>query len=164
VASVEGYRVKGRVVSAVVALALTIAGGLVQQLEGTRYKAYPDPATRGAPWTICEGHTKGVKPGDTATPAQCEAWRKQDLAEANDAVDRCISTPLSANERGALIVAVINAGPSIVCGSTLQRKANAGDHVGMCAELSRWVYANGKAMPGLVNRQATVRAVCEKNP
>lgn len=153
---------KGRVISAAIALALTIAGGLVTQLEGTRYTAYPDPATKGAPWTICEGHTRGVKPGDTATREQCDAYLKADLAEANDAIDRCITAPLSVNERAALMSGVINAGPDLVCGSTLQRKANAGDHAGMCAELSRWVYANGERNKGLANRRAVERELCER--
>ncbi len=140
---------KGRVLSAALALALTIAGGLVTQLEGTRYTAYPDPATKGAPWTICEGHTRGVKPGDTATREQCDAFLRADLAEANDAIDRCITEPSSVNERAALISGVINAGPGLVCGSQHSNaRRHAGDHAGMCAELSRWVYANGERNEG----------------
>jgi lysozyme len=153
--------VKGRLIPMAVTLALTIAGAMVTQMEGTRYTAYPDPATKGAPWTICEGHTRGVKPGDTATREQCDAFLKADLLEANDAIDRCITAPLSVNERAALLSAEINLGPAVVCGSTLQRKANAGDKPGMCAELSRWIMADGKRMQGLVNRRAVERAQCE---
>ncbi|KAF1005460.1 MAG: Lysozyme RrrD [Luteibacter sp.] len=153
---------KGRVVTGVAALALSIAAGLVAKFEGTRYTAYPDPATKGAPWTICEGHTRGVKQGDTATRAQCDDYLRQDLAEANDAIDRCITAPLSVNQRAALISAVVNAGPPLVCGSTLQRKANAGDLAGMCAELSRWTWAAGRQLPGLVRRRAEERVLCER--
>lgn len=158
----EGASVKGRVATGVAALALSIAAGLVAKFEGSRYAAYPDPATRGAPWTICEGHTRGVKQGDTATRAQCDEYLRQDLAEANNAIDRCITSPLSVNQRAALISAVVNAGPPLVCGSTLQRRANAGDLAAMCAELSRWTWAAGRQLPGLVRRRAEERALCER--
>lgn len=153
---------KGRIAPGVVAVAISMAVGLVAQFEGTRFAAYPDPATRGAPWTICEGHTRGVKQGDTATRAQCDEYLRQDLAEANDAIDRCITAPLSVKQRAALISAVVNAGPPLVCGSTLQRKANAGDQAGMCAELSRWTWAAGRQLPGLVRRRAEERSLCEQ--
>ena len=154
---------KGRVATGVAALALSLAAGLVAKFEGTTYAAYPDPATKSAPWTICEGHTQDVKAGDVATRAQCDEYFSQDLAAANDAIDRCIAKPLSVNQRAALVSAVVNAGPPLVCGSTLQRKANAGDLAGMCAELSRWTWAAGRQLPGLVRRRAEERALCEKS-
>lgn len=158
----QGTRMKTAVRPALIAAALFAAAGLVSRFEGTRYTAYPDPATKGAPWTICEGHTRGVKQGDTATRAQCDEYLHQDLAEANDAIDRCISRPLGVNQRAALVSAVVNAGAPLVCGSTLQRKANAGDLAGMCAELSRWTWAAGRQLPGLVRRRAEERALCER--
>ncbi|WP_405045477.1 glycoside hydrolase family protein [Pseudomonas aeruginosa] len=45
--------------------------------------------------------------------------------------------------------------------STLLRKLNAGDVRGACAELSRWVYAGGKKLGGLVRRRAAERELCE---
>lgn len=50
-----------RVLTGLAGLAITIAAAFVAPWEGTRYTAYPDPATGGVPWTICEGHTAGVK-------------------------------------------------------------------------------------------------------
>ena len=46
-------------------MALTTAGyRLIQSWEGCRLRAYPDPASGGAPWTIGYGHTgPQVKPG-----------------------------------------------------------------------------------------------------
>src|ERR1700761_956355 len=43
--------------------AIAIATLLTTYSEGEVYKAYPDPATHAAPWTICNGHTRGVKKG-----------------------------------------------------------------------------------------------------
>ncbi|WP_369127544.1 lysozyme, partial [Xenorhabdus bovienii] len=45
----------------------------IQQWEGLKLKAYPDPATGGIPWTIGYGHTKDVKPGQVITEQQAEA-------------------------------------------------------------------------------------------
>lgn len=149
-----------KIVAGTLAGALTIATGLIVKWEGTRYRAYPDPATGGAPWTICTGHTKGVKPGDVATPEQCAAYLKADELEAASAVAECIDVPLTENQLGALVSATFNLGPQVVCGSTLQRKANAGDIRGACMELDRWINAAGKPMRGLVLRRADERPVC----
>lgn len=130
--------------------------------EGRPLTAYADP---GVGWdlpTICYGHTHGVHRGDTATPAQCEAWLVSDMTESMDLVQKLVHVPLSPNELAAYGDFVFNAGPGKFAGSTMLRKLNAGDHAGACAELSRWVYAGGKSMPGLVNRRATVRAICER--
>ena len=144
---------------AILGAAGAIAGGLIVKWEGTRYEAYrPVP---GDPWTICVGHTRGVKEGDTATQEQCDAYLAEDMAIAAQTVSRCITYPLTVSARAALISGVFNIGPSLVCGSTLQRKANAGDIAGMCAELSRWVYAGGKRYRGLENRRADERRLCE---
>ena len=43
---------------------------LIKVSEGFVPHAYPDPASGGDPWTIAYGHTAGVRPGDTCTPAQ----------------------------------------------------------------------------------------------
>ena len=61
-------------------------------------------------------------------------------------------------------IAAFNVGNARFCSSTLARKANAGDMAGACAELSRWTYAGGKPLPGLVKRRATERAICESQP
>ncbi|MDE9528303.1 lysozyme, partial [Xenorhabdus bovienii] len=51
----------------------------IQQWEGLKLKAYPDPATGGIPWTIGYGHTKDVKPGQVITEQQAEAFLHDDL-------------------------------------------------------------------------------------
>lgn len=115
----------------------------------------------GDPWTICDGHTKGVHEGMRATPEQCERWRNEDIDDAMGVVARCINAPLTAGQLGALTDGVFNLGPQLVCGSTLQRKANAGDLAGACAELRRWIYAHGKVYTGLVRRRSDEQAICE---
>lgn len=152
-------RVKYKIAAAVVAAGLTIATSLAVMWEGgPRYVAFKPIPTD--PWTICHGHTRGVTQGMTATREQCEQWLREDMQEASQAVQRCIDWPLTANQFGAFSDASFNIGPRVVCGSTLQRKANAGDIRGACDELARWTFAGGKHYRGLANRRADERAVC----
>ncbi|MDD0832080.1 lysozyme, partial [Escherichia coli] len=96
------------------------------------------------------------------TDEQCKQFLQEDLAEANDGVNACISVPISVHERAALISFTYNVGRGKLCGSTLAKKANKGEP--FCAELSKWVYAGGKIRKGLVNRRVAERQLCEKTP
>src|SRR6478609_1882449 len=63
---------------------------LVSPWEGRELRAYPDPATGGAPWTICDGDTKGVKPGMVETPAGCDKRLVRRMEEFRTQLVRCI--------------------------------------------------------------------------
>ena len=139
------------------ALVLAIAGALGLHYEGMRTTAYSDPV---GVLTICAGHTQGVQAGDVATVAECEQYMREDMREANGYVRQCITRPLPITVEAAFTDAAYNIGPSVVCGSTLQRKANSGDIEGACKELMRWVYAGGEIMPGLVNRRTAEVNLC----
>ncbi|MFT3805420.1 lysozyme [Arenimonas sp.] len=141
---------------------LGIAAALVAKWEGVRYPVYPDPATGGAPYTVCYGHTgPEVKLGQTYTKEQCGILLEHDLAIAQAIVRKCIKAPMLEHQEASLISATFNIGPRIVCGSTLQAMANAGNWVGACAQLSRWNKAAGRVMRGLTLRRMDERAVCE---
>lgn len=142
----------------VAALAVAIAASLGSYYEGTRHAAYPDPA--GGPWTICQGHTQGVKPGDTATDDECLAYLQQDMGTAYAAVGRCIKVTLTVAQAAAFTDAVYNLGPAVVCGSTLSKLANAGDIRGACEQLPLWDHAGGQVMPGLLARRQAERDLC----
>ncbi|NHZ78454.1 glycoside hydrolase family protein [Massilia sp. CCM 8695] len=135
------------------AIAVTLVGGF----EGLRLAAYADPV--GIP-TICFGETKGVRLGQRATLAQCDAMLADSLAIANGAVDACIRAPLPDYRRAALVSFAYNVGQANLCGSTLARKMNAGDALGACDELLRWTLAKGIRLPGLVKRRQAERNLC----
>jgi lysozyme len=141
------------------AAVLALAAVVVSKWEGTEYSVYIDPV--GNP-TVCTGH---MLPKDTDltrkyTKAECDALLREDLAEANGYVVRCIKTPMTTGQQAALISATFNIGPRVVCGSTLQRKANAGDWAGACEELKRWSRAGGRVVKGLVYRRADEFRMC----
>lgn len=139
--------------------ALAIAAALIVKWEGVRYEVYRDPI---GILTVCYGHTgPELKLGQKYTIEQCRTMLAADMAEAEAAVKRCIPGPKTAYQEGALISGTFNAGPKLVCGSTLQRKANAGDWAGACAEFDRWKKAGGRVLRGLLLRRFDERGVCE---
>ena len=147
-----------RILAVSLAGATGMAGVLVSNFEGRSLVAYLDPV--GIP-TICEGVTRGVRLGQSKTPAQCDDLLRAELSVAMVGVDRNVTAPLPETRRAALASFVYNVGESQFKASTLLRKLNAGDARGACAELSRWVYAGGQKLQGLVNRRAAERELCE---
>ena len=127
--------------------------------EGTVHSTYKDPI---GIVTVCTGHTGAeLRMGQTFTKEQCETMLYGDLLKHADALD-CIKTPLADNQKAAFLSFAFNVGNGAFCKSTLARKANAGDLMGACAELSRWVLAGGRELPGLVKRRAAERQLCEQ--
>ena len=141
---------------------LLLAAPLVAKWEGVRYYAYPDPATGGAPWTVCYGHTgPDVVRGKGYTLAECQALLQADLREADAIVRRCIARPMPTRVEAALVSLTFNVGPQPVCSGMLGRHARAGDWARTCASLDVYRMAGGRVMRGLVLRRADERAVCE---
>lgn len=123
----------------------------IKKYEGVSLPAYLDPV--GIP-TICYGTTKGVTMGMRATLAECEVYLKEDATYAGKAIARLVRVPLTQMQYDALVSFVYNVGQGAFASSTLLRKINAGDCRGAGQEFSRWVYAKGKKLPGLVTRRA----------
>lgn len=132
----------------------------VPHSEGTVFHGYRDPV---GIITACNGHTgEGAELGRQYTPADCQQFLQTDLYEHAEGVLRCV--PQLKDKTGPLAASVsfaFNAGDAKFCGSTMARKFAAGDIAGGCAEFSRWVYAGGKVLPGLVVRRREERAICE---
>jgi len=131
----------------------------VPKFEGVVLRGYKDPI---GIVTACAGHTKTAVLGRPYTPAECTALLDADLVDHAEGVLAC--TPGLKGQTYRLAAATsfaFNVGVGAYCGSTMARKFNAGDYAGGCAELSRWVYAGGRQLPGLVTRRSTERAMCE---
>ena len=144
---------KTKVAGGVLAAAVSIIG----LWEGRSLVAYVDPV--GIP-TICDGYTHGVQLGDVATPQQCDALTAQEAGKALSVVDGSVPAQLPDGVRIALTSFVYNVGPGSYLRSTLLRKLRAGDYVGACNELPRWVYAGGRKLRGLERRRQAEREIC----
>lgn len=145
----------------VAAVLLTLSAGglaLISSHEGREYKAYRD--TTGT-WTICDGHTRGVKAGDTANDRICDALLREDSAQAQAAVKRLVKVPITQEQYNALTDFVFNKGEGNFASSTLLRKVNANDCWGAGAEFPKWNKSKGVVLRGLVRRAADNRSQWE---
>lgn len=137
------------------------AAAFIGPWEGLRTTAYPDALARNIP-TVCYGETRGVKLGDVYTKAECDAMLAKAVQEFHDGLKRCIPKLPTMPEgvQVAFTSWAYNVGVGAACGSTLARKANAGDLTGACNELPRWSRAGGRVVKGLQNRRGAERALC----
>lgn len=147
-----------RLAAASLAASLSLGAVLVSAFEGVKTKAYLDSVGIA---TICYGHTSTVRMGQTKTIEECDKLLKEDLLIAAGDVKRLVKVELPAERRAALISFVFNIGGEKFASSTVLKKLNSGDASGSCAELSRWVYAGGVKLEGLVSRRAVERELCE---
>jgi GH24 family phage-related lysozyme (muramidase) len=134
---------------------------LVQPWESRQLRAYPDPATGGAPWTICDGDTKGVRRGMVETPAGCDKRTARRIMEFRAALVACIPNferaPLA--WRAMMDSLAWNIGDGLganrggVCNSTAAALGHQGRWVESCNAATRYNRAAGKVMRGLVLRR-----------
>lgn len=148
-------KLAAKVGAAVVALVVPV----VALYEGTVLRTYRDPI---GILTACTGHTgPELRMGQRFTREQCQEMLYVDLLKHSADLD-CVKVNLTDSQKAALLSFTFNVGKQKFCSSTLVRKANMGyPSTEWCRELSRWVYAGGRQLPGLVTRRATERRMCE---
>lgn len=132
---------------------------LIKQFEGYSSKAYPDPATGGAPWTIGYGTIKGVKPGMVITAQQAEKMLRDDVAKFESGVSSLITAPTTQGQFDAMVSLAYNIGLGNFGKSTLLKKHNARCYTCAADQFRVWNRANGKVMNGLTKRRAAERQV-----
>lgn len=144
---------------------------LMHRFEELRLESYPDPKTGGDPWTIGWGHTGAdVYPGLLWTPAQADKAFEEDVAFAEQAVDRAVAVVLKQCEFDAMVSIVFNVGPgsSAKSGiirlrngspSTLLRKLNDGDREGAADQFLAWRSPGSSVEKGLRFRRRCERAL-----
>jgi len=127
---------------------------LIEQFEGCRLQAYPDPGTGADPWTIGYGHTgPDVHPGLEITKEQAEELLAQDVQKAAADVNAHVTTDITQEEFDALVDFAFNCGCGNLNHSTLLKKVNEGDFEGAAEEFLKWDKAGGHVMAGLLKRR-----------
>lgn len=143
------------------AAALALAVPLIAGFEGKRNVGYADPAPAGYA-TICYGHKQIGVIGKYMTDAQCVALLNADAARHGVDIAACLPANLPSESLGAFISIGFNLGSPAFCKSSMARDARAGKLAQACADLSKYVWAGNRQLPGLIRRRASERALCEK--
>lgn len=115
-------------------------------------------------WTQCDGETLGVTAASPKeTPEGCAVKLDKRLAGFAQAVAAC-SPGLRGhdNQWAAATSLAYNIGTTAYCGSTVDRRFDAGQWAAACDAFLMWDKAGGKSVAGLTNRRRAERALCLK--
>lgn len=115
--------------------------------------------------TECAGQrADGQEPGQPRSMEYCLNQLADNLATYNRQLLLLTDgVTLTEGENAAYLSFIYNVGAEAFRTSTLRKKLFAGDHIGACNELTRWVYSKGRKLNGLVNRRAKERELCLSN-
>jgi GH24 family phage-related lysozyme (muramidase) len=138
---------------------------LLVKWEGLENHAYLDRIAVPPLWTICSGHTKGVKQGDYMTDAQCADLLGREAVEYREALHvyftpETLSQRLPPERDAAYVDLAYNAGVRGAGRSTATRRLNAGDVAGGCQALTWWNKAGRRVVRGLVRRRSDEYRLC----
>lgn len=124
---------------------------LIRRFEGLRLRAYLCPA--GVP-TIGYGSTgPDVALGQQITQEEAEKRMQRDAGVFLAGACTQVPTARTAGQQAALADFAYNLGLTRLRGSTLRKRALAGDWDGVRVELAKWVRGGGRVLPGLVTRR-----------
>lgn len=130
---------------------------LLKEHEGVRKEVYLDPIglpTGGVGHLLKGDEIQRFPVGTQLSDEQIDEWLRQDIREAEEAVERLVQVKLNQNQFDALVSFVFNVGSGNFQKSQLLRLINA-DRVNLAAqEFNRWVYAGGRRFRGLERRRA----------
>lgn len=128
---------------------------------------YVDKLGKGQPLTVCNGVTgAGVVAGRHYTPDDCKRLEMPRYLAAERQARAALRHWGTYNTwvQASILDMLYNMGPDSLKGSTLVKLANAGDLVGACEQMPRWVYGtvNGRKtrLAGLAERRDTTRELC----
>ncbi|UXY12058.1 lysozyme [Kosakonia sp. ML.JS2a] len=133
---------------------------LIGNAEACRRDPYVCPA---GVLTDGIGNTHGVKAGTRKTDAQIAADWERNILQA----EKCVNTyaagaRLSDNTFSAVTSLTFNVGCGAMQKSTLYALLREGPSAwtSACNQFTRWVYADGVQLPGLVTRRSKEKALC----
>ena len=139
---------------------------LIKKFEGCSLTAYPDPGTKGEPYTIAYGWTgkvdgKSIKPGMKIDELTADRLLRTGVVSFDQAVSKMLKVSVTQNQYDALVSLAYNIGTLALSSSTLMKKLNAGDFDGACEQVLRWDKFNGKPLAGLTKRRQAEYQQCK---
>ena len=126
-----------------------VAVDIIAQEEGFEPEPYLDV---GGVLTIGFGHTRKPLP-DHVTEEEARVLLQEDLSDAEQAVERLVTVPISEWQFGALVSFTFNVGQGNLARSTLLRLVNEGEFDMAAGEFRKWRRAGGEIQPGLLSRR-----------
>ena len=136
--------------------------GYARRLPDGSCNAYPDPGTRGDPWTIGYGSTGAwIGPDTVWTREQAESALADHVAYFVSGVLRLSPVLSGASDRrlAAIISFAYNCGLGNYRISTLKKRVDAEDWDGAATEIVKWNKAAGRVLPGLTRRRTAEAAM-----
>lgn len=124
---------------------------IIREFEGLRLESYKCPAGE---WTIGYGETEGVVPNMTISREFAEKLLRERVESLSEEVFSLLKAEVPQHVFDVLISFSYNCGINALRRSTLLRLLNSGDRDGAALQFRRWIFSNGKILPGLVNRRA----------
>jgi lysozyme len=138
--------------------------GYAKRLPDGGCIAYPDPGTRGAPWTIGWGCTgPDIVEGTVWSLDQAQSALDQHLLYFATNTLKLSPTLTKAQDRqlAAVVSFTYNCGLGNYRVSTLKKRVDAQDWSGACEEIVKWNKAAGRVLPGLTKRRMAEAALLE---
>jgi lysozyme len=133
----------------------------IEEHEGFRSDAYPDPALGWSLPTIGFGRVEGVYRGEITNRAHEQRWLLDTLGYIQDSIIEIIDdkVSLNLNQLEALCSFCFNLGMAAFQKSTLLVMLNLGDFSSAANQFPRWVFAGKppRVLPGLVRRREAER-------
>ena len=127
---------------------------LIKKYEGFKPEAYQDSV---GVWTIGYGTTRingePIKAGMTITEDQALQLVQQEVNKLWSQIEQISRINLNQNQMNALVDFAYNLGFNALKTSTLMKYVNQSKFDQAANEFTRWVYAGGKVLPGLVKRR-----------
>jgi lysozyme len=140
-------------------IAAAVAISLIGGFEGYSAKAYKDVI---GVWTICQGLTKGVKPGMVKTKAECDVEFIKEIQVHEEGMRKCLKEPDAIPIRTyiSMVSLTFNIGTGGFCKSSLPQKLNDKMYSQACKTLASFNKAGGKVWKGLQIRRAKEERFC----
>lgn len=144
--------------AAVGIMAATLVGGF----EGDRRTAYQDVV---GVWTVCSGHTVGVKRGDHYSLAQCRQILISDMDIYANGVEKCTKVQIPDQPYIAFVSFAFNLGVGRYC-QAIAPLVNSGHMEAACDKLLNYDKARRLGIlvtyPGLTRRREEESSLCHQ--